>query len=84
MPYFINILIITLIGSFLAWANFTKVDVITRSEGEVGTQQEVQITESLEGGILTNIFVEEGVVVNSGDPVISVENPTVRMKFGIL
>ena len=84
MPYFINILIITLIGSFLAWASFTKVDVITRSEGEVGTQQEVQITESLEGGILTNIFVEEGVVVNAGDPVISVENPTVRMKFGIL
>ena len=84
MPFFINILIITLIGSFLAWANFTKVDVITRSEGEVGTQQEVQITESLEGGILTNIFVEEGVVVNAGDPVISVENPTVRMKFGIL
>jgi adhesin transport system membrane fusion protein len=55
-----------LIVFFLAWANLCKVDERTRGEGEVVPSQSVQVVQSLEGGILQQLLVNEGDVVKKG------------------
>ena len=52
---------------FVVWAAFAWVDEIVRSEGEVVSQSRPQIIQNLEGGILAELAVQEGDVVNPGD-----------------
>ncbi|MEM9436654.1 MAG: HlyD family efflux transporter periplasmic adaptor subunit [Pseudomonadota bacterium] len=52
---------------FLIWAAFAWVDEIVRAPGEVVSQSRPQIIQNLEGGILAELSVKEGDVVNPGD-----------------
>jgi membrane fusion protein, adhesin transport system len=51
---------------FLVWAAVSKVEVITRGEGQVVPSQEIQVVQSLEGGILSELLVREGEQVKKG------------------
>lgn len=50
----------------LVWANFAVIDEVTVAEGKVVPSSEVQIVQNLEGGIIRDILVDEGVVVQKG------------------
>lgn len=50
----------------LLWATFTHVDKITRGSGQVVPSQEIQVVQSLEGGILQELKVSEGELVKKG------------------
>lgn len=52
---------------FLIWAAFASVDEIVRGDGEVISSSRPQIIQNLEGGILAELLVAEGDVVNAGD-----------------
>ncbi len=54
--------------SFILWAAFTDVDEFTRGEGKVIPSQQVQIIQNLEGGILAELYVAEGDIVERGQP----------------
>ncbi|ANP38127.1 MULTISPECIES: HlyD family type I secretion periplasmic adaptor subunit [Rhodobacterales] len=62
--------IIHLVGAalviFLTWAAFASVDEIVRSEGQVVSSSRAQIVQNLEGGILGELFVRQGDVVQAG------------------
>lgn len=45
------------------WAGFSRVEEITRGEGQVVPTQEIQVVQSLEGGILAELLVREGETV---------------------
>ncbi|MGV6839762.1 MAG: HlyD family efflux transporter periplasmic adaptor subunit [Planktomarina sp.] len=51
----------------LIWASFAWVDEIVRAEGEVVSQSRPQIIQNLEGGIMAEILVKEGDIVQAGD-----------------
>ena len=51
---------------FIIWASVFQIDEITRGQGQVIPSQEMQIVQSLEGGILQEIFVKEGDRVEKG------------------
>ncbi len=51
---------------FLVWAAFAWVDEIVRGQGEVVSQSRPQIIQNLEGGILAELAVQEGDVVEPG------------------
>lgn len=51
---------------FLLWANFSKIDELTRGQGQVVPSQEIQTVQSLEGGILAELLVAEGDMVKKG------------------
>jgi adhesin transport system membrane fusion protein len=51
---------------FLVWAAISKVEIITRGEGQVVPTQEIQVVQSLEGGILSELLVREGEQVKKG------------------
>ena len=48
---------------FVMWASFFEIDERVRGIGQVMTSSDVQIVQSLEGGILSEILVTEGDVV---------------------
>ncbi|MDQ2094799.1 HlyD family efflux transporter periplasmic adaptor subunit [Rhodalgimonas zhirmunskyi] len=52
---------------FILWAAFARVDEIVRAEGEMISSSRPQIIQNLEGGILAELLVKEGQVVEKGD-----------------
>lgn len=53
--------------AFVTWAAFAWVDEIVRSDGEIVSQSRPQIIQNLEGGILAELLVSEGDLVQPGD-----------------
>ena len=54
------------VGIFVAWAAFARLDQIVRAPGEMISTSRAQIIQNLEGGILAELAVEEGDVVEAG------------------
>ncbi|MBT0957291.1 HlyD family type I secretion periplasmic adaptor subunit [Alphaproteobacteria bacterium KMM 3653] len=52
---------------FVIWAAFARVDQIVRSPGELISASRPQIISNLEGGILAELTVKEGAVVEQGE-----------------
>lgn len=67
--YWMVIILILLI----AWAGYTKIDEITRGEGRVIPSQQVQIVQSYDGGIVSELLVHEGETVTKGQPLVKID-----------
>ena len=65
-------ILFTLIAVLL-WAYFAKVDEVTRGEGKVVPSRQVQVIQSLDGGIVSEILVKEGERVKIGTPLIKID-----------
>ena len=59
---------------FLVWAFFAWVDEIVRAEGSMISSSRPQIIQNLEGGILAELAVGEGDIVESGDVLARLHN----------
>lgn len=59
--------IIALVIAFVVWASLAKVEEITRGKGQVVPSRNIQIVQSLEGGIVEEILVRQGEMVSKGD-----------------
>lgn len=55
------------VGLFVVWAAYAWIDEIVRAEGEVISSSRPQIIQNLEGGILAELAVKEGDIVQRGD-----------------
>lgn len=51
---------------FFIWAGVSEVEELTRGEGKVVPSQEIQVVQSLEGGILQDLLVQKGDFVKKG------------------
>ena len=56
-----------------AWAALTQLDEVARGEGRIITQSQVQVIQNLEGGILGEILVREGDVVEKDQVLIRID-----------
>lgn len=54
------------ISAFILWAAVTQVEEIARGQGQVVPTREIQVVQSLEGGILQELLVAEGDRVEKG------------------
>lgn len=59
--------------AFLVWAYFSEVQEVSRGEGRVIPSRQVQIIQSLDGGIVSEILVAEGQSVEVGTPLIRID-----------
>ncbi|HSG92536.1 MAG TPA: HlyD family type I secretion periplasmic adaptor subunit, partial [Methylotenera sp.] len=59
--------------ALILWASFAKVDEVTRGEGRVIPSKQVQVIQSLDGGIVSEILVQEGQTVTVGSPLIRID-----------
>ncbi|MEE4343245.1 HlyD family type I secretion periplasmic adaptor subunit [Pseudomonas alliivorans] len=63
-----------LLLSALLWAGFAVLEEVTTGEGKAIPSSKVQVIQNLEGGIVTDIFVREGQVVNKGDTLLRLDD----------
>jgi membrane fusion protein, adhesin transport system len=65
--------ILAIMLAAIIWAYFAKVDEVTRGEGRVVPSRQVQIIQSLDGGIVSEILIKEGELVKIGTPLIKID-----------
>lgn len=68
MPY-ANVLLLTIVSvviAFFIWAYNSRVNEITRGHGKIIPSASLQIVQSLEGGIISQVHVSEGQSVKQG------------------
>lgn len=70
--------------SFVAWASMATLDEVTRGEGRVIPSSKIQVIQNLEGGIVAEILVNEGAVVDKGQVLLRIENTAAEANFGEL
>lgn len=56
-------LIMVLIGTLLGWAAYFEIDEVARGDGKVIPSSQIQVIQNLEGGILEELLVKEGDIV---------------------
>ena len=57
----------------IVWAAFAPLDEVTRGEGKVIPSRQVQVMQSLDGGIVSEILVREGEQVKAGQLLLKVD-----------
>ncbi len=67
-------LIALLLLTALVWAHFAVLDEVTTGEGKAIPSSKLQTIQNLEGGIVAEIFVREGQVVNKGDMLLRLDD----------
>lgn len=67
---------------FTLWAYFADVDQITRAHGSVISSARSQIIQSLDGGVIEELKVKEGDVVQRGQTLVKIEH--IRQESGYL
>jgi adhesin transport system membrane fusion protein len=72
------------IVSFFVWAAFAPLDEVTRGNGKVIPISRGQIIQSLEGGILRLIDVQEGDEVEAGQTLAVIDDTAFRAEFSDL
>ncbi len=72
------ILVILFIALFvsvaLLWMSWAEIDVVIRGSGKVTPESQVQLIQSLEGGIVSEILVSEGEAVQAGQPLVKMSD----------
>lgn len=63
-----------LIISLFVWAYFSEIDALTRGQGKVIPTHQIQVIQNLEGGIVSEILVEDGQNVKKGDILIRIDD----------
>ncbi|MGE4268564.1 MAG: HlyD family type I secretion periplasmic adaptor subunit [Deferribacterales bacterium] len=67
-------IIAALIIIFIAWANLTSLDELTRGQGKVIPTNQIQIVQNLEGGIVRKILVREGDTVKKDQILLDIDD----------
>ena len=64
--------IVLLIGG-IGWAAFSKLDEVSSAAGEVVPQGKVKLVQHYEGGIIAELYVQDGSVVTEGQPLLQLD-----------
>ena len=67
--------------SFFIWANFSEIDQITRAQGSVIPSSNVQLIQSKNGGVLKQLPVSVGDIVDQGQIVAQFEETTAEADY---
>jgi adhesin transport system membrane fusion protein len=59
--------------ALLVWAALAEVDEVTRGEGKVIPSRQLQIVQSLDGGVVSEILVQEGQVVEANQLLLKID-----------
>ena len=76
-PRVIRLTIWAIIAFFIflvVWAGFSQIDEVTRGDGKAITSSKLQKIQNLEGGIVAELYVKEGQIVEAGAPLIRLDD----------
>jgi adhesin transport system membrane fusion protein len=76
-PRVIRLTIWAIIAFFVflvVWAGFSSIDEVTRGDGKAIPSSKLQKIQNLEGGIVSELYVKEGQIVEAGAPLIRLDD----------
>src|SRR5262245_47943858 len=73
---------LALLFTSLIWAHFAILDEVKRGNGRVIPSRLIQVVQSLEGGIVDEILVQEGAIVQQGQPLMRINDIKFASEFG--
>lgn len=74
---FAHILLFAIVSFFFLfffWSNNADLDQVTRGEGKIIPSSQIQVVQHLEGGIVSDILVTEGDIVEKDQVIVRMEN----------
>ena len=74
LGWIVSVLVVSFLGGFLYWASVAALDEVTRGDGRVIPSQRVQVIQNLEGGIVSEILVREGQIVERDSVLVRIAN----------
>ena len=77
----IPILALLFIGLLIGWASIAEIDQVTRAQGKVIPTHNVQLVQSLEGGIVEDILVSEGDVVTAQQQLVKLKDTLFQANY---
>ena len=66
------------------WAHWATLDEVTSGEGRVIPSSKLQVVQTLDGGIVQEVFVREGDMVDAGQLLLRIDDTDVSAKLGEL
>ena len=66
--------IVAFIVVMMTWASLAVVDEFTRGEGKIVPSSNLQVVQNLEGGILAELMVSVGDIVDRGQPLLQIDD----------
>jgi membrane fusion protein, adhesin transport system len=67
--------------AFLVWAHFAKLDEVTRGDARVVPSSKIQVVQNLEGGIVAELGVRDGQIVQKGDVLLRIANTSAESQY---
>ncbi|RXJ71360.1 hemolysin secretion protein D [Veronia nyctiphanis] len=75
---FVIWILVTFLVCFLLWSSLSSLEQVTRGEGKIIPSSQVQIIQSLDGGILEQMYIKEGMLVEEGQPLARIDDTRFR------
>jgi adhesin transport system membrane fusion protein len=75
---------LALLVVFLIWTHFAILEEVKRGDGRVVPSRQTQVVQSLEGGIVSEILVQEGSIVQQGETLVRIDDTKFASEFGEL
>lgn len=66
---------------FILWASFASLNEVARGDGKVIPSSEIQVIQSLEGGIIDEVLVKAGETVKEGQVLLKMRNIQAKADF---
>jgi len=65
----------------IIWAYFAEIDELTRGSGKVIPSKQVQVIQNLEGGIVSEILIDEGEIVEKGQILLKIDDTSFSSSY---
>jgi|GEM_PF-340151 len=70
-----------ILGAFILWAMITPITEVAVSSGQIIPSSLVKIIQHLEGGIVKELYVQDGVEIKEGDLLLKLDEKAVNAEF---
>ncbi|MDP6645145.1 MAG: HlyD family type I secretion periplasmic adaptor subunit [Rhodospirillales bacterium] len=72
-PHLVYFLCAAMTVTFIAWAWFSTLDIVSMATGEVIPSTQIKTVQHLEGGIVSRILIREGALIEKDQPLVELE-----------
>jgi membrane fusion protein, adhesin transport system len=74
--------LLALMATAVTWAHFAVLDEVKRGNGRVVPSRQIQVLQSLEGGIVRETLVQEGAIVTQGQVLMKIDDTKSGSELG--